>query len=175
MVVFSGFPTSQRRKRQEPRSQGLLLPLSKQLPETSEECPVRVYRWKGPFVAGGSIPVHLQMLWHGQMDGKKRIKRCFFLEGMKKPLHVEITEEWEFLLNLPFCVCQGMRIPWVDMGTLFLSDSRNVGNTIYVDTIVTGRDVTEEQEFCWNFSQQKPSCQADLHYPSCWSNKNHGS
>lgn len=62
MVFFSGFPTSQRRKRQEPRSQGLLLPLSKQLPETSEECPVRVYRWKGPFVAGGSIPDHLQML-----------------------------------------------------------------------------------------------------------------
>ena len=46
---------------QEPRSKGLLLPLSKQLPETSEECPVRVYRWKGPFVAGGSIPEHLLM------------------------------------------------------------------------------------------------------------------
>lgn len=103
-------------------------------------------------------------------------QNVFFLEEIKKkPLHVEITEEWEFLLNLSFCVCQGMRIPWVDMGTLFLSDSRNVGNTIYVDTIVTGTDVTEEQEFCWNFSQQKPSCQADLHYPSCWSNKNHGS
>lgn len=40
---------------------GLLLPLSKQLP-TQEECPVRVYRWIGPFVSGGSVPEHLQML-----------------------------------------------------------------------------------------------------------------
>ena len=39
---------------------GLLLPLSKQL--ATEDCPVRVYRWIGPFVSGGSVPEHLQML-----------------------------------------------------------------------------------------------------------------
>eukprot|EP00435_Cladocopium_sp_Y103_P073690 s7_g44.t1 len=67
-----------------PRTTGLLLPLAKQLPESEMECPVRVYRWLGPFVSGGSVPEHLQML--------------------------------------------------------------HVGNTIYVDSIVTGTDISEEQE-----------------------------
>ena len=48
-----------------PRTTGLLLPLAKQLPDTEMQCPVRVYRWIGPFVSGGSVPEHLQMLHHG--------------------------------------------------------------------------------------------------------------
>eukprot|EP00435_Cladocopium_sp_Y103_P073183 s7_g42.t1 len=44
-----------------PRTTGLLLPLAKQLPESEMECPVRVYRWIGPFTSGGSVPEHLQM------------------------------------------------------------------------------------------------------------------
>ncbi|CAK9088592.1 Hypothetical protein SCF082_LOCUS41836, partial [Durusdinium trenchii] len=51
---------------------------------TDQACPVRVYRWLGPFISGGSVPEHLLML--------------------------------------------------------------NAGNTIYVDSIVHGKHISEEQE-----------------------------
>ncbi|CAK9056801.1 Tolloid-like protein 2 (Metalloprotease xolloid) (Xenopus tolloid) [Durusdinium trenchii] len=58
---------------------------------TDQACPVRVYRWLGPFVSGGSVPEHLLMLKHDR-------------------------------------------------------SIMNVGNTIYVDSIVHGKRITEEQE-----------------------------
>ena len=33
---------------------------------TDQACPVRVYRWLGPFISGGSVPEHLLMLKHGR-------------------------------------------------------------------------------------------------------------
>ena len=63
-----------------PRTTGLLLPLSEQLPEPQMECPVRVYHWLGPFVSGGSVPEHLQMLQHGSILTCLAIKiACLFL------------------------------------------------------------------------------------------------
>ena len=105
---------------------------------------------------------------------QKNKQKVFFLEEMKKP-HSHRNHRRMGIFVEPSILCMS-RYAFLPRGGhgyhLFLSDSRNVGNTMYVDTIVTGTDVTEEQEFCWNFSQQKPSCQADLHYRSCWSNKN---
>ena len=51
---------------------------------------------------------------------QKNKQKVFFWKKWRNPIHIEITEEWEFLLNLPFCVCQGMRFyRGVDMGTPF--------------------------------------------------------
>lgn len=82
----------------EPPRQGLQLgrPLSGCV--TDAACPMRVYRWLGPFVSGGSVPEHLLML----------------------PLSFKRPPS--------------------------LLGARNVGNTIYVDSVVTGERISEAQE-----------------------------
>ena len=108
-----------------PRTTGLLLPLAKQLPDTEMQCPVRVYRWIGPFVSGGSVPEHLQMLHHGSDMLRFRLWNSFTILAYSRYFKMLIVSVWA-LLSLQFL--------------------RHVGNTIYVDSIVTGTDISEEQE-----------------------------
>ena len=81
------------------------------------------------------------------MDDKKRKRWSLFGRKSHKPLYIEITE-WEFFLHLPrLCMSRYARNSGFFTGMCHcVFYSRHVGNTIYVDTIVTGTDVTEEQE-----------------------------
>ena len=120
-----------------PRTTGLLLPLSEQLPETQMECPVRVYHWLGPFVSGGSVPEHLQMLQRGPSLACLAVK-------------VVVTETPD-LVQLLQCLC----------GTIF----RHVGNTIYVDSIVSGTDISEEEERVTKFHERAGHLGFGQHLP----------